>query len=301
VKPLLVILGGPTGIGKTSTGIQLAKHFNTEIISADSRQFYKELSIGTAVPTEDELNQVKHYFIHNLSVDTYYNASQFETDALKLLKKLFEHKPVVFMVGGSGLYIDAVCSGIDYLPTISKEVRIKYDNLFKEKGIEEIKKRVEEIDPDYYMKVDKNNHKRMLKSLEVFEMTGLPYSSFLTNKHKEREFNVLMLILNIEREELYQRINLRVDKMVESGLIDEAKRMLAKKDLTPLKTVGYKELFDFFEGNISKAEAITQIKNHTRAYARRQLTWFRKYPDAQWFNPEEVNKMVDIIGKQIQN
>ena len=299
MKPLLVIIGGPTGIGKTSTGIKLAKHFNSEILSADSRQFYKELSIGTAVPSEEELNEVKHHFIHNLSVDNYYNASQYELDALALLNKLFKRHSIIFMVGGSGLYIDAVCRGIDYLPTISKEVRDMHDELFLTKGIEEIRKLLQEIDPEYYQTVDKNNHKRMLKALEVHKMTGLPYSSFLKNQKKERDFDVLMFLLDTEIEELYNRINLRVDKMIELGLIEEAQSMHSKRALTPLKTVGYKELFEYFDGTITKEDAIIKIKNHTRAYARRQLTWFRRYKDSHWFNPLETDKMIEVIKEKL--
>lgn len=301
MKPLLVVIGGPTGIGKTSTGIDLAKHFNSEIISADSRQFFKELSIGTAVPSAEELETVQHHFIHNLSIDETYNASSYEEDALLVLKKLFAKHKIVFMVGGSGLYIDAVCKGIDYLPTITPEVRAKYDQLFIEKGIEEIRNQVEIIDPDYYQKVDKNNPKRMLKALEVYDITGLPYSTYLKNQKKERSFNSLLITLDMNREILYDRINTRVDQMIDSGLIAEARSIWPKKHLTPLKTVGYKELFEFFEGNISEKEAITQIKNHSRAYARRQLTWFRRYPDANWFQPDQINDMVELINKVSSN
>lgn len=299
MKPLLVVIGGPTGIGKTSTGIKLAQHFKTEILSADSRQFYKELKIGTAVPTEKEQSLIKHHFIHNLSIDDEYNASQYEIDALTMLNDLFKKHDIVIMVGGSGLYIDAVCSGIDYLPTINKEVREKYNQLFLTHGIEEIRRLVEKTDSEYYKKVDKNNPKRMLKALEVYETTGLPYSSFLKNTKKERDFDVLMLLLDTEREELYGHINLRVDKMIESGLIKEASNVYSKRELTPLKTVGYKELFEYFDGSISEEEAIIQIKNHTRAYARRQLTWFRRYKDGFWSNTNEIEKMILLINERL--
>jgi len=297
LKPLLVIVGGPTGIGKTATAIKLAQHFNTEIVSADSRQFFKELSIGTAVPSAKELAAAKHHFIHNLSIDDGYNASDYEEDTIQLLDKLFTKHKVVILAGGSGLYIDAVCKGIDYLPTISQEVRKKYQDIFEQEGIETVRTLVEKIDPEYYQKVDRNNHKRMLKALEVFDMTGQPYTSFLKNQKKQRSFNTLTIILDMDRTELYERINYRVDHMVEAGLIDEALTVLSKKHLTPLKTVGYKELFEYFEGNITKEEAITQIKNHSRAYARRQLTWFRRYEDAHWFQPDQVEEMVELIRK----
>jgi tRNA dimethylallyltransferase len=300
LKPLLVIIGGPTGIGKTATAIKLAKYFNTEIISADSRQFYKELSIGTAVPTREELMQVKHHFIHNLSVKEDYNASQFEFDALRKLDELFAKHRIVIMVGGSGLYIDALCNGIDDLPTIRKEVRDKFEVLFQKEGIEEIRKRVKAIDPDYYKMVDIHNHKRMLKALEVYDMTGKPYSSLLKRTKKERPFDVLKIILDMNRETLYERINIRVDKMIESGLIEESRTMLPYRTKTPLKTVGYKELFEYFDGNMELHEAITKIKNHSRAYARRQLTWFRRYPDAKWFHPDNIKKMIHSIHQALQ-
>lgn len=299
MKPLLVVIGGPTGIGKTATGIELAKHFNSEIISADSRQFFRELSIGTAVPSPDELASVKHHFIHNLSIDNTYNASSYEEDALKKLDDLFKQHKVVFMVGGSGLYIDAVCRGIDYLPTITPEVRAKYEKLYNEKGIEEIRTSVEQIDPVYYEKVDKNNHKRMLKALEVYDITGQTYTSFLKNQKKERDFDTLLITLNMNREILYDRINMRVDQMINAGLIDEAKAVWPKKDLTPLKTVGYKELFEYFEENITQGEAITQIKNHSRAYARRQLTWFRRHENANWFEPQQLNEMIELVQNHL--
>ncbi len=254
MKPLFVVIAGPTGIGKTSTGIKLAQHFKTEILSADSRQFYKELSIGTAVPSDKELRKVKHHFIHNLSVNSNYNASQFEIDALSLLDDLFKKYSIVFMVGGSGLYIDAVCSGIDYLPTISADIREKYNKLYLSHGIEEIKSLVEKSDPEYYKTVDKNNPKRLLKALEVYDTTGLPYSSFLKNTKKKRDFDILMLVLDSEREELYAQINLRVDQMIEAGLIAEALKVYPKRGLTPLNTVGYKEVFEYFDGNISEEE-----------------------------------------------
>lgn len=295
MKPLLIIIGGPTGIGKTATAVTLAQYFNTEIISADSRQFFKELTIGTAVPSAEELSAAKHHFIHNLSIDDGYNASDYEEDTIHLLNTLFKEHKIVILVGGSGLYIDAVCNGIDHLPTISSEVRKKYQDIFEQEGIEKIRALVEKTDPEYYKKVDRNNHKRMLKALEVFDMTGEAYTSFLKHQKKERKFNTLKIILDMDRTVLYDRINTRVDKMVDAGLIDEAKSVWPKKHLTPLKTVGYKELFEYFEGNITQEEAITQIKNHSRAYARRQLTWFRRYDDAHWFRPDQIEKIVHLI------
>ncbi len=299
MNPLLVIVSGPTGIGKTATGIELAQHFQSEIISSDSRQFFRELSIGTAVPSSEELTQIPHHFIHNLSVTDSYNASDFENDVLKLTSQLFKKHNILFLVGGSGLYIDAVCKGIDDLPTISQEVRNKQQHLFESKGIDYLRDRLKEIDPEYYNKVDIHNHKRMLKGIEVYEMTGKPYSSFLSNKNKKRPFKTIKIVLDMNREDLYTRINVRVDKMIEAGLLNEAKAMLPYRNLTPLKTVGYKELFEYFDNKITLAQAIELIKNHSRAYARRQLTWFRRYNDVNWFHPKELDKMIHLINKNL--
>ncbi len=297
MNPLLIIISGPTGIGKTSTGISLAQHYQSEIISSDSRQFFRELSIGTAVPSPKELSLVPHHFIHNLSVKDSYNASDFEDDVLNLTEKLFKTHEVLFLVGGSGLYVDAVCKGIDDLPTISKEIRDEQQHLFESRGIEYIREKLKKIDPVYYNKVDIHNHKRMLKGIEVFEMTGKPYSSFLSNESKKRPFKTLKIVLDMNREELYNRINLRVDKMMEAGLLEEAKAMLPYRNLTPLKTVGYKELFEYFDKKITLDQAIEQIKNHSRAYARRQLTWFRRYDDVNWFQPDGLDQMIQLINK----
>lgn len=295
-KPLLVIIGGPTGIGKTTTAIKVAQRLNTEIISADSRQVFKELCIGTAVPSVEELNAVKHHFIQNKSIDERFNASMYEFEVLDLIETLFQKHKIIVMVGGSGLYIDAVCNGIDDLPTIPYDIRQRIKTIYDTHGLSKIQEIVNRIDPEYYERVDKNNYKRMLKAVEVFEVTGKPYSSFLKNKPKERPFDTLKIILDIEREELYNRINLRVDKMVEAGLVDEARSVYHKRELTPLKTVGYRELFEHFDGTISMDEAITQVKNHSRAYARKQLTWFRRYKDAHWFSPDQVDEIIRVIN-----
>lgn len=298
-RPLLVVVGGPTGIGKTATAIELAKQLNTEIISADSRQVFRELSIGTAVPSKKELMMVKHHFIQNKSIDERFNASMFEFEVLDLLSQLYQKYNVIVLVGGSGLYIDALCNGIDDLPTIPVDVRSGVFNMYKTEGLEKIQQLVQKIDPEYYNKADINNYKRLLKAIEVYEVTKKPYSSFLQNKQKTRPFDILKIILDIDREELYNRINLRVDKMIEAGLIEEARSVYHKKDLSPLKTVGYRELFEFFDGSILEEEAITQIKNHSRAYARKQLTWFRRYKDAHWFKPDETDKMLELINQSL--
>lgn len=295
MKPLLVIFGGPTGVGKTQVAVETARHFQTEIVSADSRQLFKEMSIGTAVPSAHELALVKHHFIRSVSICEPYNASIYEQQAVELLDSLFGTYPIVVMVGGSGMYIDAVCNGIDDIPSVSAPVRKKYKEIYDDEGIESLCSRLSVVDPEYFAKVDKMNPKRIQKALEVWEESGKPYSSFLTNRVKSRNFNILKIILNIPREELYTRINLRVDQMVSAGLEDEARIVFALRNLTPLKTVGYREFFDYFDGKISRDEAITQVKNHSRAYARRQITWFRKYNDAHWFKPDQTTEIVNLI------
>jgi tRNA dimethylallyltransferase len=299
LKPLLVVIGGPTGIGKTATAINLARAFNTEIISADSRQVFNEMNIGTAVPSREELMKVKHYLIQTQSVMEKYNASIFESEVLQLLDELFKVHEVVIMVGGSGLYIDAVCKGIDDLPSVPAEIRQKFALLYEQEGIGKLREILKEIDPEYYTAVDLNNYKRITKALEVFEITKKPYSSFLKNSAKNRQFSILKLLLDCDRTELYNRINNRVDKMIDAGLEAEARKLLKFRNLTPLHTVGYKEFFEYFDGKISFEEAVTQIKNHSRAYARRQLTWFRRYRDAYWFNPNEISKMQELISKNL--
>ncbi|QQS50253.1 MAG: tRNA (adenosine(37)-N6)-dimethylallyltransferase MiaA [Bacteroidota bacterium] len=300
MKPLLVVIGGPTGIGKTPVSIALAQHFKTEIVSADSRQFFKEMTIGTAVPSPSDLAKVKHHLVQNLSIDEAYNASRYESDALACLDGIFKQNNIAFLVGGSGLYIDAICKGIDDLPSISAEVRQKLNCFFEIEGLERLQEEVNRIDPEYFEVVDKNNPKRLLKALEVFEMTGLPYSRFLLRTSKERSFHVINLFLDTNRTVLYNRINQRVDKMVQAGLVEEARSLWPKKGLTPLKTVGYSELFSYFEGNLKLEEAIEQIKNHSRAYARRQLTWFRRYSESHWFDPVQLEEVKALIQSNIE-
>jgi tRNA dimethylallyltransferase len=296
----LIVICGPTGIGKTSAAVELAKHFGTVIISADSRQFYKEMTIGTAVPSKIEQSEVPHYFLQTHSIHKSYNASMFEVEVNNFLKEHYKNNPLAIIAGGSGLYIDAVCNGIDDLPTINKEVREKWHMAYLNEGLEFIQQKVKEADPDYYKKVDKNNPKRLQKALEVYEMTGKPYSSFLTNKKKERNFHLIKIGLNTDRQKLYERINQRVDMMMESGLPDEAKSLYPFRHLSPLHTVGYKELFDYFDEKISFDEARDQIRNHTRAYARRQITWFRRDPSIKWFEPEAIAPMIHFIEKKIK-
>ncbi|UCH15190.1 MAG: tRNA (adenosine(37)-N6)-dimethylallyltransferase MiaA [Bacteroidales bacterium] len=293
-KKLIVILG-PTGVGKTKTAIKIAKKLKTEIISCDSRQIYRELRIGTAVPTDNELAEVKHHFIQSKSIYEYYNASMFEFEALDLLDELFKKYKRVVMVGGSGLYINAVCYGIDDLPTIDPDLRKELAEKYKNEGIESIRKQLKFLDPKYYAIVDLKNHKRILKALEVSIMTGKPYSSFLLHQIKERSFNAIKIGLSMERDKLYKRIYERVDSMIASGLLKEAKQYYKDRNLNSLNTVGYKELFNHLDGKITLENAIELIKRNTKNYARKQLTWFRKDREIKWFNPGETNKIINFI------
>ena len=291
----LIIIAGPTGVGKTKVGIELAQQFNTEIISADSRQLYKEMCIGTAVPSTEELAAVKHHFVQCISVEDYYNASMYEEQVVQKLGELFQVHNIVFMVGGTGMYIDAVCNGIDQLPTIEPSIRKKYQDILANEGIEKIRELLQACDPAYYAKVDTNNPMRMLKGLEVTDMTGKPYSEHLTSPAKERPFDIVKIIINTDREVLYSRINQRVLTMMDAGLLSEVRTLSPYKHLNPLKTVGYREIFEHLEGAITLDEAIEKIQNHSRAYARRQITWFRRDSNAHWFNPNEI----DSIKKHI--
>ncbi len=284
---------GPTAIGKTKFAIELADYLKTEIISADSRQIFKEMNIGTARPTPKELATVKHHFIANKSIFDYYNASKYEFEALDLADELFEKYNNIVVVGGSGLYIDALLFGIDDLPTVDTEIRQMFQQKFDNEGIESIRFELKKLDPEWYKKVDLKNHKRILKALEVSFQTGKPYSSFLTGKPKKRNFKPVLIGLNTDRKILHNRINKRVDIMVKQGLINEAEALIEHKNLIPLKTVGYRELFDFFDGKTNKETAIELIKRNSRRYARRQLTWFRKYEKVVWLdilNDCELNK-----------
>jgi tRNA dimethylallyltransferase len=295
----LIIVTGPTAIGKTDLAIRLAKYFGTEIINADSRQIYREMIIGTAVPSSEQQAGVKHHFINHRSIHDYYNASQFELEAVELLDRLFTKQDAVIMAGGSGMYIDAVCKGIDEIPTVNPDVREKIHHEYKLLGLEGIRSRLREVDPDYYDKADLNNPKRIMKALEIAEMTGRPYTSFLTGKSKPRNFSIIKIGLDMPRQELHNRINTRVDNMILHGLLQEATGLYPYKHLNSLNTVGYKELFDYLDGRFSLEESIEIIKGHTRQYARRQLTWFRKDKDMQWFGPDEIDLIITYIRRKI--
>lgn len=294
MKSLIVILG-PTGIGKTDLSIDIAKEFKTEIISSDSRQIYKELKIGTAVPTDEQLKKVKHHFIGNKSIYDYYNASMFELEVLEVLNELFSNLDYVVMTGGSGMYINAVCDGIDDLPTIDQKLREDLIKQHKEEGIESLRLQLKMLDPKSYSKIDLKNPKRILKALEVSIQTGRPYSSFLSESKKKRNFKIIKIGLQKDRDELYERINLRVNQMIEDGLMDEAKRYYKDRHLNSLNTVGYKELFEFFDEKITQKKAIELIKRNSRHYAKRQISWFSRDKEIVWFNPEKKEKIIEFI------
>lgn len=275
-RPTLLVIAGPTAVGKTQYTIQLAQQYHCPIISADSRQFYREMRIGTAFPTDEELSKAQHYFVGNLSIGDYYSVSKFEQDVLSLLPSLFATHPIVIMTGGSGLYLDAVCDGIDLLPDPDMEIRDKVMTLFHEKGIDYLRSQLKLLDPDFYESADIANHKRLIRALEVCLQTGKPYSTLLSQAKPERNFNIEKYYLNRTRSVLFERINKRVDLMMELGLLDEVRSLLPYRHFNALNTVGYKELFDYIDNKISLEEAVDKIKTHTRRYAKRQLTWFKR-------------------------
>lgn len=293
----LVVITGPTGIGKTSICADIAAAFNSPVISADSRQMYKEMKTGTSVPSNNELAKAQHFFVGNLSVGDYYNASMFETECLQLLKNLFKKNKIVFMTGGSGLYIDAVCGGIDELPSVDPELRNELAKQYKERGIAWLRSKLRKLDPEHYDIVDLRNPNRILKAVEISLMTGKPYSAYLTGTKKERPFKIVKIGLVIQRSHLYEIINARVDKMVRDGLVEEARKLYVYKHLNALNTVGYKEFFEYFEGKITYDKAIELIKRNSRRYAKRQLTWLARDNNIQWFNPTDREGITSYIVK----
>ncbi len=283
----LLVLLGPTGVGKTEWSIRVAEELNCPIISADSRQIYKGLNIGTAAPTKEQLQRVPHYFVAMLDPSEYYSASEFERDTLSLLSELHEKHPVVVMTGGSMMYIDAVCKGIDKIPTIDETLRSNLQELYQREGLDPIRQQLKILDPVFYNEVDLKNPKRVIHALEVCLMAGKPYSSLRTNPNKKRPFKIRKVGLTRHREELYDRINGRVDQMVADGLLDEARGLYPLRHLNALNTVGYKELFDYFDGNCSLEYAVEKIKQHSRNYARKQLSWFNRDKEIHWINLSE--------------
>ncbi len=291
----LIVIVGPTAVGKTALAITLAQHFKTEIISADSRQFFKEMEIGTAKPTIAELAAAPHHFINSHSVKTLFSTGDFEVAVLKLMTELFKNHNILVMVGGSGLYINAVCNGLDVLPEINLEIREKLNTQFALEGIAVIKSNLQKIDPEYYEKVDKFNPQRMIRGLEVFLSTGKKLSSFLTASKKERPFKIIKIGLNTYRNLLYQHINQRVDAMIAQGLLAEVESLLPYRQFNVLQTVGYTELFNYLDGKTDLASAIAMIKQNTRRFAKRQLTWFKKDPETTWFEPNESEEILKYL------
>lgn len=297
----LVVIAGPTASGKTATAIKVAKALGTVIISADSRQFYKEIPIGTAAPTKDELNEVQHYMIHNLNIEDKYDVADYENDVINLLEKLFLNHDVVVLTGGSGLFIDAVCNGLDAIPDITEDNRKLVNDLYTNGGLSALQNELQRLDPEYYQIVDKQNPRRLQRAIEVCYQSGKTYSSFRNNSSKKRNFKIIKTALLWERNELIERINKRVDIMIADGLVEEAKSVYPKRHLNSLNTVGYKEMFQYFDRKISLEEACELIKISTRQYAKRQMTWLRKNNDYQWFKADEIDNLLNHINTIVNN
>lgn len=300
----LIVITGPTAVGKTELCINIAKRFGIPIINADSRQIFRTLTIGTAAPTEEQLQQVRHYFVGRLELNEYYSASMYEEEVLALLQELFKTSDYALLTGGSMMYIDAVCNGIDDIPTVDDDTRALMKKRLAEEGLESLCEELKRLDPEHYAIVDKQNPRRVVHALEICHMTGRTYTSFRTNQKQERPFRIIKIGLTREREKLYNRINQRVDDMMENGFLQEAKQLFPLRELNALNTVGYKELFTYLEGTWSLEEAVERIKGNTRRYARKQLTWYKKDPDMKWFtlNGEEDIKNItnDIYNFIIQ-
>lgn len=293
----LIVLLGPTASGKTSLSIEIAQKLNTEILSCDSRQFYKELKIGAAPPSKEELAIVNHHFIHHLSINENYSIGQFEKDAIAKITELFKAHNYLLLVGGSGLYIDAICNGIDNIPNISNNVREKINNEYEKNGITWLQEKIKKIDPEFYKSVDINNPQRLKRCYEVFHETGKRFSTFHKKEKKKRNFEIVKIGIKTEREQLYKKINSRVDKMIKNGLVNEAELLKKFSKKNALNTVGYKELFNYFDQNIELDVAIEEIKKNTRRLAKRQLTWFRKDKNINWYLKSEKNKIIKAILK----
>lgn len=292
----LVVIVGPTGVGKTALCIDVAERLNTVIINADSRQMFNEIPIGTAAPTEEERRRIKHYFVGNLNIGDYYNASMFENDVIKLLGNLFKENEKVIMSGGSMMYVDAVCNGIDDIPSVKEDVRREVQDYYEQNGLEAACQKLKSLDPDYYDIVDRKNHKRVIHAIEICLSTGKMYSSFRTNAKKKRPFRLVKIGLTRVREELYRRIDVRVDRMIDDGMLEEVRKVYPYRNTNSLNTVGYKELFDYLDGKYSLDEAIFKIKCNTHKYCRKQLTWFKRDKDIRWFSPDNVEEIINYIS-----
>jgi tRNA dimethylallyltransferase len=299
MKNTLIVLLGPTGVGKTDIAIDIARHFGCDIISSDSRQFFREMRIGTALPSREQLTEIKHHFIGFLSVKDYYSSNLFERDVLGILPELFKKNSVALMTGGSGMYIDAVCNGIDDIPDVDPEIREKFARKYKEEGIEGLRIELKLLDPEHYEKVDLKNPRRIIRALEICETTGHPYSGFLTNQKRRRDFEIIKTGLKRPREELFDRINWRVDLMIKDGLEEEARNLLGLRHRNALNSVGYREFFDFFDGKITRDKAIELIKRNTRRFAKRQMTWWSKDEGIRWFNADDKAGLIDYLNSCI--
>lgn len=293
----LIVITGPTAVGKTELCIDIAKYYGVPIINADSRQIYRELKIGTATPTEEQLKSVKHYFVGSISIDNYYNASMYEQDVLTLLDKQFKHSPIQLLTGGSMMYIDAVCNGIDDIPTIREDIREEMKKRYANEGLEALCEDLKRLDPEHYEIVDKKNYRRVIHALEICYQTGRTYTSFRRQEKKQRPFKIIKIGLNRERGELYHRINLRVDQMMTDGLLDEVQSLQSKRTNNALNTVGYKEMFTYLDGTWSLEEAVERIKGNTRRYARKQLTWFKRDEEMRWFHPQQKEDILKYISQ----
>ena len=295
MKKTLIVITGPTAVGKTTLCMDIAKNFGIPIINADSRQIYRELKIGTARPTDEQIQAVRHYFVGTLGLDDYYSASLFEQQVLQLLDQLFQTSDYALLTGGSMMYIDAVCDGIDDIPTIDEETRRLMKQRLADEGLEALCEELRRLDPEYYEIVDRQNPRRVVHALEICTMTGKTYTSFRRRERRQRPFRIVKIALNRPREELYERINRRVDQMMSDGLLDEARALYPKKELNALNTVGYKELFDYLDGRWPLEEAVERIKGNTRRYARKQLTWYKKDKQIRWFHPDDKQSIIDYI------
>ena len=291
----LIVIVGPTGVGKTETCLRLAEYFHIPIINADSRQLFSEIPIGTAAPTQEQMARVKHYLVGTLGLDDYYSASKFDEDVLCLLDQLFAASPMALLAGGSMMYIDAVCNGIDDIPTIDEHTRSNMKRRLAEEGLPALVDELKQLDPDHWAIVDKHNPRRVVHALEICHMTGKTYTSFRKSQKKERPFNIVKIGLNRPREELYERINRRVDQMMADGLLEEARSVYPKRHLNALNTVGYKELFNYIDGIWTLDEAVERIKGNTRRYCRKQLTWLKRDADIRWFHPDNIEEIIKYI------
>ena len=298
-NPTLLVLLGPTGVGKTNISLRLAERFGCPIVSSDSRQFYRELKIGTAAPTEQQLSRVKHYFIGSHSILDDYSAGQYELDAMKLFGELFQSHRVLMLVGGSMMYIDAICNGIDDIPNVNAETRQYWLDTYADKGLNYIQEELKRLDPKHYEEVDLQNHKRVLHALEICSITGKTFSDIRTGKRKERPFNILKIGLNRSREELYEQINSRVDEMMAEGLLQEAEKFYEHRQLNTLNAVGYKELYEYMDGSRSLEFAVNMIKQDSRRYAKRQLTWFNRDKEIHWFHPDNETEILEFVHSKL--